>query len=101
VTVSAHPESRHSACRNYAPLDVVKGICHRTKEIILGDDDGCEHLDLMPRCRHCASFIPATEPHLGVCAAGEGRPSTYPDLVGLNCEHFSWREERTFERSDV
>ena len=35
---------KHCDCRNYAPVDVVKGICHRTKDLILGDErNQCEH----------------------------------------------------------
>ena len=34
--------SYHLDCRNYAPLDVAKGMCHVRKEIILADGKSCE-----------------------------------------------------------
>jgi len=88
----ADAPATHADCRNYAPLDVVKGICHRSKDVVLGDDPACEHHQPMPRCRHCRSFVPGDEPRLGTCTAGDGTRMTYPDLVALGCDDFSWRE---------
>jgi 4-hydroxyphenylacetate decarboxylase small subunit len=89
VPVPVPDSPRHLDCRNFAPLDVVKGLCHRTKERVLADDPACEALLRLPRCRHCASYEAGPEPHLGACSAAPSRPMTYPDLVALHCELFT------------
>jgi 4-hydroxyphenylacetate decarboxylase small subunit len=82
---------RNVDCRNYAPVDVAKGMCHRRKQMVLADGEACEMFDRLPKCKHCAMYMPGEE-FLGTCAASPTRPMTYPDLIGLTCEWFSWRE---------
>jgi len=88
-------EARHSHCRNYAPVDVVKGICHRTKETILADDPACPSFDRLPRCAECRQFSfgqsPGKTEYVGTCGATPDRPMTYPDLTAVTCEWFEWR----------
>ncbi len=78
---------KHMDCRNYAALDVVKGICHRTKEMVSGDGDHCDCFVATAKCKFCDHFA-ATNPHLGSCTAGPGNPVTYPDLITVTCENF-------------
>ena len=84
-------EAKHMHCRNYAPVDVVKGICHRTKETILADDPVCPSFDRLPRCVECRLFSPGEEEHLGTCGATPDHPMTYPDLAAVTCDWFEWR----------
>jgi 4-hydroxyphenylacetate decarboxylase small subunit len=84
--------STHLDCRNYAPVDVLKGVCHRTKDLILGDGPACEHFERMPKCKCCARFEAGPEPHLGICLATPARPLAYPDLVAVTCEWFEGRQ---------
>lgn len=83
--------SRHMHCRNYAPVDVVKGICHVTKGIVRADDDACPSFDCLPRCAECKRYLPSEEQYIGICSATPDRPMTYPDLVAATCEWFEWR----------
>ena len=39
----------HRDCRNFAPVDVAKGICHRTKNMVPADGDRCEECVATPR----------------------------------------------------
>jgi len=78
---------KHMDCRNFAPLDVAKGICHRTKELVLADGDHCEHCVPIRKCRLCAHFG-STDQYLGICNAVPGKPMTYPDLITVTCEMF-------------
>ena len=83
--------AQHRDCRNYAPIDVVKGICHRTKAIVQADGDGCQDFDLMPKCRNCGQFTPKPgAPELGLCQASQHEPKffAYPDMVAVTCEHY-------------
>ena len=54
----------HRDCRNFAPVDVAKGICHRTKNMVPADGDQCEECVATPK------FF------------------AYPDMVALTCEMF-------------
>ncbi len=78
---------KHMDCRNYAPLDVVKGVCHRTKELRPADAEHCEHFVATQKCKFCSHFVP-TEAYLGTCSAVANRPMTYPDLIAVTCESF-------------
>jgi 4-hydroxyphenylacetate decarboxylase small subunit len=79
---------KHCDCRNYAPVDVVKGICHRTKELILGDDNQCEHYDQLNKCKYCGHYTAAKEEFMGTCNADPAKPWTYPDLITVTCTSF-------------
>jgi 4-hydroxyphenylacetate decarboxylase small subunit len=79
--------NRHMDCRNFAALDVVKGVCHRTKETVPADAEHCEHFTPVPKCRLCSHFA-AGEEHLGSCNAVPRRPMTYPDLIAVTCGNF-------------
>ncbi len=85
-------KNKHMDCQNYAPLDVAKGFCHARKQLVLADDDACELFEKAPKCKHCAKYLPGKEAHLGTCTASPARPMTYPDLSGVACEWFSWKE---------
>lgn len=80
----------HMDCRNYAPLDVAKGICHRSKELVLADDDHCESFVATQKCKFCSHFV-ATNHYLGICGAAASKPITYPDLITVTCENFALR----------
>ncbi len=82
-------ECKHLDCRNYAPVDVAKGICHRTKELVLADGDHCEHFVRMQKCKFCSHYRAGRDRFIGTCEVGPGRPMTYPDLIAVTCEHFA------------
>lgn len=81
-------EFKHMDCRDYAPVDVRKGICHRTKELVFADDMHCEHFVRIPKCKFCRCFV-GTSKYLGICSAVPSNPMTYPDLIALTCENFA------------
>jgi 4-hydroxyphenylacetate decarboxylase small subunit len=78
---------KHTDCRNYAPLDVVKGICHRRKELVPADGDCCEHFMATQKCKFCSHFVAAGQ-YLGTCEAVAAKPMAYPDLIAVTCENF-------------
>ena len=86
-----HRDLKHMDCRNYAALVVVKGICHRSKELVLADSDHCEFFAATQKCKFCGHFS-ATKQYLGACTAVAGNPTTYPDLITVTCEHFVRRD---------
>ena len=83
---------KHLDCRNFAPVDVAKGICHTRKQMVLADGESCELFERLPKCEHCANYSAGEEEYLGMCEASTGRPMTYPDLIGVTCEWFVWKD---------
>jgi len=79
---------RHCDCRNYAPVDVVKGICHRTKDLIMGDENQCGHFVQLAKCKSCSKFTAAKEEYMGTCNAEPSKPWTYPDLIAVTCDWY-------------
>ena len=78
-------------CHDFAPIDVVKGVCHVTKKTVLGDAEQCGDFNLMPKCKHCTQFAKNAETvEMGVCLASTTEPKffAYPDMVTVTCEWF-------------
>jgi 4-hydroxyphenylacetate decarboxylase small subunit len=85
-------ESRHFDCRNFAAVDVVKGICHRTKQMVLADGASCEKCTPLPRCGCCERYAPSDRASMGVCRATAADRMTYPELSGALCDGFTWKK---------
>jgi 4-hydroxyphenylacetate decarboxylase small subunit len=79
---------KHCDCRNFAPVDVVKGICHRTKDLIMGDDQQCGHFTPVNKCKLCGHYSASDEEFMGICNAEAAKPWTYPDMITTTCEMF-------------
>jgi 4-hydroxyphenylacetate decarboxylase small subunit len=81
----------HRDCKNFAAVDVTKGICHRTKELISADGDQCGDFLLMPKCKNCKQFAASADTaEMGVCGASRQEPKffAYPDMVALTCDKY-------------
>jgi 4-hydroxyphenylacetate decarboxylase small subunit len=83
---------RHVDCRNYAPMDVVKGLCHLKKQLVPADEEACDSCERLPKCAHCRRFLAGGREYLGTCTAGPARPMAYPDMAAVTCEDFAWKE---------
>jgi len=79
---------KHMDCRNSAAVDVAKGICHRTKGLVLADAEQCEHFIATQKCKFCDHFVEGVQ-YLGTCNAVPRKPMTYPDLITVTCEMFT------------
>ncbi len=79
----------HRDCQNFAPVDVVKGICHRTKEMTPADRDACAACSPVAKCRRCLNYLPdAPSGDLGSCDASPAKFFAYAEMVAVTCEHF-------------
>lgn len=78
---------KHNDCRNFATVDVSKGICRRTGQLVALDTNTCSCLDLLPKCANCANFT-ATGDGMGECAAESHRPWAYGEMVAVTCEMY-------------
>jgi 4-hydroxyphenylacetate decarboxylase small subunit len=78
----------HSDCRNFCTLDVAKGLCRRTNELVQVDADSCTCFLELPKCKFCANYA-ATEDNLGICKAEKDEPWAYPEMIAVTCELFA------------
>ncbi len=85
-------EHKNRDCRNYAPIDVIKGMCHAKKEIVFADADACDQFERLPKCKHCHHYVAGPEEYIGTCNASPTTPMAYSDLISVTCEHFAWNE---------
>jgi len=82
-------KATHRECRNYAPVDVSKGLCHRSGVMTPGDDACCAELDLLPKCGRCAHYGPEEhDPLTGVCGVSKSRFMAYADMTAVTCAQF-------------
>ncbi len=77
----------HNDCRNFCSVDVAKGLCRRTQELVLIDSDTCTHFVQLPKCKFCANYQ-ANGGDTGVCKAEKGEPWAYPEMIAVTCEMF-------------
>lgn len=59
---------KHSDCENFAPVDVTKGICRLSNELILIDTAVCVKFDQIATCKACRNFHHPDADGIGVCA---------------------------------
>ena len=88
MSQTKHP---HRDCRNFAPVDVAKGICHLSKKVIPADGDQCQNFDQIPKCRWCQNFKADPDTvEIGTCEASMNTPKfmAYPDMVSVTCEMY-------------
>ena len=78
-------------CRNFAPVDVTKGICHCTKGMVKADDEQCKDFQLLPKCSNCMNFGRTPDAiEMGICKISTHEPKffAYPDMVAVTCDHY-------------
>ena len=77
----------HSDCRNCITVDVAKGMCRRTNDIVLIDAAACDSYQQLPKCKFCVNFRPGSE-GLGTCTAEAGQPWAYAEMIAVTCAMF-------------
>ena len=82
------PPFRNIDCRNYAPVDVVKGICHVRKHMVPADDPCCEKFERLPKCKCCRNYRAGDQEYTGVCEVTLPETMAYPDMCAVTCEWF-------------
>ena len=80
----------HKTCRNYAPVDVVKGLCHLSKNLVDAASPSCDQCEALPLCKLCKHYTATSKEFVGSCSAQKTPFFTYPDLVATTCEWFVW-----------
>ena len=74
-------------CKFYLPVDVFLGICKISKQRIRPQDEPCEKVELLARCKFCRHYT-AGNGNLGKCM---GNTLAFPDMVAVKCADFGWQ----------
>lgn len=77
----------HNDCRNFCAVDVAKGICRRTNEMVLIDTPACDAFQALPKCKFCAEYA-GNGNGIGKCKAESDEPWAYPEMIAVTCEWF-------------
>lgn len=80
---------RHDDCRNCIPIDVAKGICNFTQEIVLIDHQVCSKFAELVKCKICSHFKKPDDKMIGICTGFNDSYWTYGDLKAVTCAKFS------------
>ena len=59
---------KHSECENFCAIDVAKGICRLSGEIVLIDTGSCAEFTAAPQCGSCAKFTLSGTDEMGICS---------------------------------
>lgn len=79
--------TKHDDCANFIPVDVSKGMCAWTNELIATDSDCCPKFSPLQKCKNCKNYTDATEDGLGNCVGLEDKSFwAYGEMPAVNCE---------------
>ncbi|MDK2824075.1 MAG: 4-hydroxyphenylacetate decarboxylase small subunit [Clostridia bacterium] len=79
---------KHSDCRNFAPVDVAKGICRIKNELIFIDSSVCNKFVTLPKCKNCSNFVPDKD-HMGTCKGFKDNYWAYEENIAVTCEEYA------------
>lgn len=77
---------KHSDCVNFSTIDVAKGICRVTNQIIFTDTEVCKNFNELSKCRNCLNFKNPDKDNIGTCAGFKKETWTFADLNAVTCE---------------
>ncbi|CZR95415.1 MULTISPECIES: 4-hydroxyphenylacetate decarboxylase small subunit [unclassified Clostridioides] len=83
---------KHSDCMNFCAVDATKGICRLSKQMLNLDDEACEELKVMPKCKNCKNFVDVNDEGIGKCVGLEKEDWVYSTLNAITCEGHMFNE---------
>jgi len=58
---------KHNECENFAPVDVLQGICRLTNARIFIESTVCPAFEALPKCGGCSYFKNEDSEGIGTC----------------------------------
>ena len=83
---------KHNDCRNFLPVDVVKGLCRVKNQLVFIDTDVCPKFEALPKCKNCSNFLDASKDNTGTCGCSKVGYWTFADNIALNCGGYKQAE---------
>jgi hypothetical protein len=79
----------HRGCRNFAPVDAVKGICHITKKKVKAEGKKCKYYTQMPKCINCKNYSPdSNNKNIGICEISKNKFMAYGSMTAVTCKSY-------------
>ncbi|HWR44851.1 4-hydroxyphenylacetate decarboxylase small subunit [Sporomusa sp.] len=79
---------QHNDCDNFAAVDVTKGICRLTNELVLIDSQICVKFDAIPKCSGCSFFQHPDKEGIGTCTGLQKEYWTAANYNAALCEGY-------------
>ena len=80
----------HIDCWNYQPIDVVKGICVKSEQMIHWNGEVCPGFELKPKCEQCSHFSDPNDENIGTCSGlSDGAYWVLGSRNATTCEAFA------------
>ncbi len=83
------PPGNHQDCANFLPVDVAKGLCSHSGEMVFIDTPPCGDFAPARQCWGCRHFSTERDGETGTCGGFETPATAYPGLRAMNCDRFS------------
>ena len=84
---------KHNDCKYFLNLDVQKGMCARTKQIVFLDGEGseaCPAFEKAKLCKFCKNYTNPDEYGIATCTGFEVEDWCYGECGAAACEHFDF-----------
>lgn len=76
-------------CKYYLSVDVFKGICKLSKEMVSPDKEATKNFEKAQKCKFCSNFTSSeSNEFLGKCMKVA---DAYPDMTAVTCDLFKWK----------
>jgi len=79
---------KHNDCANFSPIDVAKGICRLSNQMVFIDAAVCEKFNEVSKCKNCSSFKNPNKDNMGTCTGLKIQSWTYGELNTVTCEGY-------------
>ena len=79
---------KHSDCVNFCPIDVAKGICRVSNQMIFVDTEVCGDFTEASKCRNCGNFRNQNKDNIGTCVGLKKESWTFAELSAVTCEGY-------------
>ncbi len=77
----------HGDCRNFVSVDVAKGFCRRTNEMVAINAPSCDAYERLPKCKFCSKYAGTAE-GMGTCQGDASGSWAYPEMIAVTCEMY-------------
>lgn len=79
---------KHNDCVNFSSIDVAKGICRLSNQMVFIDVPVCEEFNEVSKCKNCSNFKNPNKDNMGTCVGLKKHSWTYGELNTVTCEGY-------------
>ncbi|SFC91905.1 4-hydroxyphenylacetate decarboxylase small subunit [Clostridium uliginosum] len=84
----ANESIKHNDCVNFSSIDVAKGICRISNEMVFIDTSTCGNFKEVHKCKNCSNFKNLNKDNTGLCTGLKKEAWTFGELSAVTCEGY-------------